>query len=198
MLNQFYQCFPVLAIGCRCISQKWGKKSLFTQFGCWTLFFVCVLLLTQVVTIAVYSFFAFCVIGRQFLDPNKEHKGHRIDMYIPVFTLLQFFFYAGWLKVHGIITALYFCTTDNAFYSKMTFLQFRLENSSLIHLVKMMTTLKLISWLTATFRLSPHDFSLWNDCWKHQITSGPDLNVCPRSGRCQCSLWMICTRTWLR
>lgn len=53
----------------------------------------------QVVTIAVYSFFAFCVIGRQFLDPNKEHKEHKIDMYIPVFTLLQFFFYAGWLKV---------------------------------------------------------------------------------------------------
>lgn len=61
------------------------------------------LVYTQVVTIAVYSFFAFCVIGRQFLNPNKEHKGHRIDMYIPVFTLLQFFFYAGWLKVGELI-----------------------------------------------------------------------------------------------
>lgn len=63
---------------------------------------------SQVVTIAVYSFFAFCVIGRQFLDPNKEHKEHRIDMYIPVFTLLQFFFYAGWLKVCCVTNRFYF------------------------------------------------------------------------------------------
>lgn len=74
----------------------------------------------QVVTIAVYSFFAFCVIGRQFLDPKKEHKDHRIDMYIPVFTLLQFFFYAGWLKVWDILV-FYFYKTDNLLFI-MTFL----------------------------------------------------------------------------
>ncbi|XP_063153915.1 bestrophin-4 isoform X3 [Candoia aspera] len=54
------------------------------------------LVYTQVVTIAVYSFFAFCVVGRQFLDP--AHSGE-LDMYVPLPTLLQFFFYAGWLKV---------------------------------------------------------------------------------------------------
>lgn len=74
----------------------------------------------QVVTIAVYSFFAFCVIGRQFLDPKKEHKDHRIDMYIPVFTLLQFFFYAGWLKVWDILV-FYFYKTDHLLFI-MTFL----------------------------------------------------------------------------
>ncbi|XP_078529611.1 bestrophin-4 [Lissotriton helveticus] len=57
------------------------------------------LVYTQVVTIAVYSFFAFCLIGRQFLDPRQGYKGHDIDMYVPIFTLLQFFFYSGWLKV---------------------------------------------------------------------------------------------------
>ncbi|XP_066482489.1 bestrophin-4 isoform X2 [Tiliqua scincoides] len=51
------------------------------------------LVYTQVVTIAVYSFFAFCVVGRQFLH-NED-----LDMYVPLPTLLQFFFYAGWLKV---------------------------------------------------------------------------------------------------
>ncbi|KAJ1169583.1 hypothetical protein NDU88_001476 [Pleurodeles waltl] len=56
------------------------------------------LVYTQVVTIAVYSFFAFCLIGRQFLDPRQGYKGHDIDMYVPIFTLLQFFFYSGWLK----------------------------------------------------------------------------------------------------
>ncbi|KAM3603916.1 uncharacterized protein V6R79_004014 [Siganus canaliculatus] len=61
------------------------------------------LVYTQVVTIAVYSFFAFCVIGRQFLNPAKGYKDHALDMYIPVFTLLQFFFYAGWLKVGELI-----------------------------------------------------------------------------------------------
>ncbi|KAM4677270.1 bestrophin-2a [Discoglossus pictus] len=57
------------------------------------------LVYTQVVTIAVYSFFLACLIGRQFLDPARGYPGHDLDLYVPVFTLLQFFFYAGWLKV---------------------------------------------------------------------------------------------------
>ncbi|XP_060050932.1 bestrophin-3 isoform X2 [Erinaceus europaeus] len=57
------------------------------------------LVYTQVVTLAVYTFFFACLIGRQFLDPSKGYAGHDLDLYIPVFTLLQFFFYAGWLKV---------------------------------------------------------------------------------------------------
>ncbi|XP_028589452.2 bestrophin-4 [Podarcis muralis] len=64
------------------------------------------LVYTQVVTIAVYSFFALCVIGRQFLQPvdpsqNKTmtKKDEDLDLYVPLPTLLQFFFYAGWLKV---------------------------------------------------------------------------------------------------
>lgn len=57
------------------------------------------LVYTQVVTVAVYSFFAVCLIGRQFLDPSKGYSGHDLDFYVPIFTLLQFFFYAGWLKV---------------------------------------------------------------------------------------------------
>ncbi|KAG8441416.1 hypothetical protein GDO86_006962 [Hymenochirus boettgeri] len=57
------------------------------------------LVYTQVVTIAVYSFFLTCLIGRQFLDPSRGYPGHDLDLYVPVFTLLQFFFYAGWLKV---------------------------------------------------------------------------------------------------
>ncbi|KAM9719122.1 bestrophin-4 [Menidia menidia] len=61
------------------------------------------LVYTQVVTIAVYTFFAFCVIGRQFLNPEKGLDGHKLDMYVPVFTLLQFFFYTGWLKVGELI-----------------------------------------------------------------------------------------------
>ncbi|XP_072257451.1 bestrophin-3 isoform X2 [Pyxicephalus adspersus] len=57
------------------------------------------LVYTQVVTLAVYTFFFACIIGRQFLDPKQAYAGHDLDLYIPVFTLLQFFFYAGWLKV---------------------------------------------------------------------------------------------------
>ncbi|KAM4747648.1 bestrophin-3 isoform 2-T2 [Rhinophrynus dorsalis] len=57
------------------------------------------LVYTQVVTLAVYTFFLGCLIGRQFLDPEQGYAGHDLDLYIPVFTLLQFFFYAGWLKV---------------------------------------------------------------------------------------------------
>ncbi|XP_076194363.1 bestrophin-4 [Aptenodytes patagonicus] len=56
------------------------------------------LVYTQVVTIAVYSFFAFCLIGRQFLEPLEPGQEGHLDMYVPLSTLLQFF-YAGWLKV---------------------------------------------------------------------------------------------------
>ncbi|XP_040202487.1 bestrophin-2 [Rana temporaria] len=57
------------------------------------------LVYTQVVTIAVYSYFLTCLIGRQFLDTSQGYPGHDLDLYVPVFTLLQFFFYTGWLKV---------------------------------------------------------------------------------------------------
>ncbi|XP_045039380.2 bestrophin-1 isoform X2 [Desmodus rotundus] len=57
------------------------------------------LVYTQVVTVAVYSFFLACLIGRQFLNPAKAYPGHELDLLVPVFTFLQFFFYAGWLKV---------------------------------------------------------------------------------------------------
>nr|XP_035978146.1 bestrophin-1 isoform X1 [Halichoerus grypus] len=56
------------------------------------------LVYTQVVTVAVYSFFLACLIG-QFLNPAKAYPGHELDLVVPVFTFLQFFFYAGWLKV---------------------------------------------------------------------------------------------------
>ncbi|MBN3322645.1 BEST4 protein, partial [Atractosteus spatula] len=56
------------------------------------------LVYTQVVTIAVYSFFTVTLVGRQFLHPSEDSED-ALDLYVPVFTLLQFFFYAGWLKV---------------------------------------------------------------------------------------------------
>ncbi|XP_026863331.2 bestrophin-3 isoform X2 [Electrophorus electricus] len=71
--------------------------------GCTTLFLYdwvgIPLVYTQVVTLAVYTFFSACIIGRQFLDPTQEYPGHEVDLYVPIFTLLQFFFYSGWLKV---------------------------------------------------------------------------------------------------
>ena len=57
------------------------------------------LVYTQVVTLAVYTFLLSTLMGRQFLDPNKKYEGHEIDLVIPWFTFLQFFFYMGWLKV---------------------------------------------------------------------------------------------------
>lgn len=49
----------------------------------------------------MYSYFLACLIGRQFLDPAQGYKDHNLDLIVPVFTLLQFFFYAGWLKVRA-------------------------------------------------------------------------------------------------
>lgn len=50
---------------------------------------------TQVVTLAVYTYFLTCVMGRQWI----QNSNSVIDLYFPVFTTLQFFFYMGWLKV---------------------------------------------------------------------------------------------------
>lgn len=52
----------------------------------------------------MYSYFLACLIGRQFLDPAQGYKDHNLDLFVPVFTLLQFFFYAGWLKVAGALS----------------------------------------------------------------------------------------------
>ena len=61
---------------------------------------------TQVVTLATYVFFIFTIIGRQKLDQYGESKRMPsgripldIDLYIPIFTVLQFFFFMGLLKV---------------------------------------------------------------------------------------------------
>ncbi|XP_011297701.1 bestrophin-4 [Fopius arisanus] len=55
------------------------------------------LVYTQVVTLAVYTYFLTSVMGRQWVHTSKV--GANIDIYFPVFTTLQFFFYMGWLKV---------------------------------------------------------------------------------------------------
>jgi hypothetical protein len=50
------------------------------------------------VTLAVYSFLLSTLMGRQFLDTEKDYPGYNVDLVVPVFTFLQFFFYMGWLK----------------------------------------------------------------------------------------------------
>ncbi|GFR26230.1 bestrophin-3 [Trichonephila clavata] len=56
-----------------------------------------------VVTIATYMYCIALIIGRQYLDPLKGYPKNDIDLYVPFFTLLQFFFYVGWLKVAEMI-----------------------------------------------------------------------------------------------
>ncbi|KAA0187451.1 hypothetical protein HAZT_HAZT006174, partial [Hyalella azteca] len=53
----------------------------------------------KVVTLAVYTFAICTIMGRQLLDPSRGLKGNSVDMYVPTFTILHFFFYMGWLKV---------------------------------------------------------------------------------------------------
>lgn len=65
-------------------------KLMFQSFKSYFIFFV-----TQVVTLAVYTYFLTSVMGRQWIQKSNSI----IDLYFPVFTTLQFFFYMGWLKV---------------------------------------------------------------------------------------------------
>jgi hypothetical protein len=65
----------------------------------------CVNVNMQVATIATYGFFVFALFARQFLDPEKmQNFGalgyyHEVDFYFPFFTVLQFLFFVGWIKV---------------------------------------------------------------------------------------------------
>ncbi|XP_033161003.1 bestrophin-4 isoform X2 [Drosophila mauritiana] len=57
------------------------------------------LVYTQVVTVATYSFFLFSVLGQQWNESHSDEDGTRIRRWFPILTVLQFFFYMGWLKV---------------------------------------------------------------------------------------------------
>ncbi|XP_011864953.1 PREDICTED: bestrophin-4-like [Vollenhovia emeryi] len=57
------------------------------------------LVYTQVVTLATYSFFAVALIGRQYIEGVERQLQLKIDKYVPIFTILQFFFFMGLLKV---------------------------------------------------------------------------------------------------
>ncbi|CAB3228351.1 unnamed protein product [Arctia plantaginis] len=62
------------------------------------------LVYTQVVTIAVYSYFITSAVGSQWVDnklqsPSDSTQISNIDLYFPIFSTLEFFFYMGWLKV---------------------------------------------------------------------------------------------------
>ena len=82
------------------------KINFLSTFNC---FFLSTFL--QVVTLATYLFFIFTLIGRQKIqgygvrDNGKDVRMASgripidIDLYIPIFTVLQFFFYMGLLKV---------------------------------------------------------------------------------------------------
>ncbi|XP_013786342.1 bestrophin-2-like, partial [Limulus polyphemus] len=59
------------------------------------------LVYTQVVTLATYTFFVACVFGRQYINsPDPVIQAKRpFDYYVPAFTIFQFLFYMGLLKV---------------------------------------------------------------------------------------------------
>uniref|UniRef100_A0A914UNU4 Bestrophin homolog n=1 Tax=Plectus sambesii TaxID=2011161 RepID=A0A914UNU4_9BILA len=58
------------------------------------------LVYTQVVFLAVRSYFVIALIGRQYVD-GERHSVIRspIDLYIPILSILQFVFFLGWMKV---------------------------------------------------------------------------------------------------
>ena len=47
----------------------------------------------------MYSFFGLSLIGQQYLDTGQQYPGYEEDWFVPGFTILQFLFYMGWLKV---------------------------------------------------------------------------------------------------
>lgn len=54
---------------------------------------------TQVVTLAVYSYFVASLFSHQFLAEDSEFKYYHVDLFIPFTCVLELVFYIGWLKV---------------------------------------------------------------------------------------------------
>lgn len=65
------------------------------------------LVYTQVVTLALYTYFMSALIGQQLVprvgsgSPDPEQQ--QINIHFPLFTVLQFGFYVGWLKVAEVL-----------------------------------------------------------------------------------------------
>ncbi|KAH8307155.1 hypothetical protein KR044_006066 [Drosophila immigrans] len=57
------------------------------------------LVYTQVVTLAVYTYFLAAIFGHQYINKNDTTFNSIINYYFPVFSTLEFFFFMGWLKV---------------------------------------------------------------------------------------------------
>ena len=84
---------------CDAVIQFRAKLALLLVFD-----WICVpLVYTQVVNVAVHSYFLVCLIARQYLDPAKHYAGHDLDLYFPPFTTLEFLFYVGWMKVAEVL-----------------------------------------------------------------------------------------------
>ncbi|PIC49741.1 hypothetical protein B9Z55_008252 [Caenorhabditis nigoni] len=64
------------------------------------------LVYTQVVHLAVRSYFLVALFGRQYLHPDRtrvpDYK-HTIDLYVPIMSVLQFIFFIGWMKVAEVL-----------------------------------------------------------------------------------------------
>ncbi|CAH8607614.1 unnamed protein product [Heterobilharzia americana] len=57
------------------------------------------LVYTQVVIIAVYSYFMCQIFACQFVEHRHESGQHKVDLYVPIFSIFSFLFLMGWLKV---------------------------------------------------------------------------------------------------
>ncbi|CAH2104017.1 unnamed protein product [Euphydryas editha] len=68
------------------------------------LIFYMYLYFSQVVTLALYTYFVAALMGRQLVPPaSGSTSKYEPDVYFPLFTALQFCFYVGWLKVAEVL-----------------------------------------------------------------------------------------------
>ena len=62
------------------------------------------LVYTQVVNLAVRTYFLVALLGRQYLVTDRDiPTAKTIDLYFPIMTVFQFLFYIGWMKVAEVL-----------------------------------------------------------------------------------------------
>jgi len=115
-----------------CISLTISSNCERLNFEAWIAFKLHLLTVRQVVTIATYSFFLAALVGRQYVAGANKPFQMEIDTYIPVFTILQFFFFMGLLKVSSLCNLtrsfiFFFINQSQIFFVNQSFIAFTVK-----------------------------------------------------------------------
>lgn len=123
----------------------------------------------QVVTLAVYSYFITCVLGRQWVESIDEHlqkQRNSIDLYFPIFTTLQVSIFPNtqeaklysWLWMQRVFKVYLYGCGGFKLQSITPWYWWRVKRVKwLLHIVYVICKSRIPNWYFMSIKLSVHD-----------------------------------------